>query len=56
MQLGSQAHRFTSENPYPFASFTHLSYTKDMTWISNLEKVMTPYTIDMTWISQIQII
>ena len=24
----------TSGNPYPFASFTHLSYTRDMTWIS----------------------
>ena len=27
-----------SGNPYPLASFTHLSYTRDMTWISYLEK------------------
>ena len=45
-----------SGNPYPFASFTHLSYTRDMTWISYLEKVLTSYTRDMTWISQMQII
>ena len=45
-----------SGNPYPFASFTNLSYTRDMTWISYLEKVMTSYTIDMTWISQMRII
>ena len=25
--------RLASGNPYPFASFTHLSYTRDMTWI-----------------------
>ena len=53
--LGS-AVSLTSGNPYPFASFTHLSYTRDMTWISYLEKVMTSYTRDMTWISQMQII
>ena len=46
----------TSGNPYPFASFTHLSYIRDMTWISYLEKVMTSYTRDMSWISQMQII
>ena len=45
-----------SGNPYPFTSFTHLSYTRDMTWISYLEKVMTSYTMDMTWIFQMQII
>ena len=39
----------SSGNPYPFASFTHLSYTRDMTWISHLEKFMTSYTRDMTW-------
>ena len=46
----------SSGNPYPFASFTHLPYTRDMTWISYLEKVMTSYTRDMTWISRMQII
>ena len=43
-------------NPYPLASFTHLSYTRDMTWICYLERAMTSYTTDMTWISQMQII
>ena len=52
----------TSGNPYPFASFTHLSYTRDMTWIFYPEKGMTSYTMDMsrshhmTWISQMQTI
>ena len=43
-------------NPCPFASFTHFSCTRVMTWISYLEKVMTSYTIDMTWIFQMPII
>ena len=49
-------HLHSSGNPYQFASFTHLSYTRNMTWISYLEKVMTSYIINMTWVSQMQII
>ena len=55
-QAGLSMARGSSGNSHPFASFTHLSYARDMTcqtWISYLEIVMKYFRMSYVWDIQI---